>query len=110
MHRNHFHPNRGWEKVQFFKHFQTFLVFNGLFVFFSLESGRDFDWLPITLFWGLGLFVHYLKVFQSDDPQTTRHDERYLLEGEQKQREEDESLELVELKKAPPLWKDDELV
>lgn len=111
MHRNHFDSSRGWEKVQFFKHFQTFLVFNGLFVFFSLESGRDLDWLPITFFWGLGLCIHYLKVFHSEDAGAARRRrERYLLEGEQEQREEEEQMELVELKKPARLWKDDDLV
>jgi len=50
------------EKAKFFKHLYFFLIFNALFLFMALR-GRSFFPLIGTLFWGVGVAFHYLKVF-----------------------------------------------
>lgn len=51
------------KRAKFYKHLIVYLIVNGfVFVTFLLD-GHPFGMFPMTLFWGIGLFFHYLKVF-----------------------------------------------
>lgn len=51
------------EKAKFYKHLYVYLILNSLFFLVSLFRGKPFVSLPVTLFWGIGVFFHYLRVF-----------------------------------------------
>lgn len=51
------------EKAKFYKHLYTFAIVNGIFFVLALFRGRPQAPLMMTLFWGIGLIFHYLRVF-----------------------------------------------
>lgn len=51
------------EKAKFYKHLYTYLIINIVFFLMALFRGRPFAPLAMSLFWGIGLAFHYLKVF-----------------------------------------------
>lgn len=90
----------------FFIHLTVYLFINGINLIEFLEgdsSGRGY--YSMVFFWGIGLFLHYVKVFGSPNP-----DVRYLA-GDKvpplRHESPDENLELRPLRKA---WSDTDLV
>jgi hypothetical protein len=90
----------------FFIHLIVYLFINGINLIEFLEGDSSArGWYSMALFWGIGLFFHYVKVFGS--PQS----EIRSLEGAQSRalrpESPDENLELRPLQKA---WSDKDLV
>lgn len=50
-------------KKAFFNHLVVYLVVNTVFSLVTLFSGEPFGWFPIWGFWGIGLAIHYVKIF-----------------------------------------------
>lgn len=49
----------------FYSHLAFYLVFNGIIIFINLKYSPNVLWFFWTTFsWGLGLFIHALKVFK----------------------------------------------
>lgn len=104
------------EEVKFYKHLTSFVIVNGVFLLLSGGS-----WMPIVLFWGIGLFFHYIKAFGigqngflSEDWENEKREE--YRSGKRSRRsepefEEEEELELRPLEKEKkPSWDDRDLV
>lgn len=51
------------KKAKFYKHLFFYLAFNGFFFTTGLLQGHPMEPLTIAFFWGIGLVIHYLKVF-----------------------------------------------
>lgn len=51
------------QKVRFYKHLYTYVIFVGLMFFLTLLRGRPFAFLPLAVIWGVFVLFHYLKVF-----------------------------------------------
>ncbi|MBK7408241.1 MAG: 2TM domain-containing protein [Saprospirales bacterium] len=51
------------QKKRFFNHLKSFVIVNVVMSFVVALDGNPFDFLPATLFWGMGLAFHYIKVF-----------------------------------------------
>ena len=107
------------EDVKFYKHLTTFVIVNG--VFMIITRGR---WMPIPLFWGIGLFFHYVKAFgigqngflSKDWEEERRDDYQQNRRGRRRpeptvEEEVEEELELPPLQKVKkPTWDDKDLV
>lgn len=52
------------EKVGFYKHLYSFIAVNIMFIIMNLVFSPGEPWFYwITVFWGIGLIGHFLKVF-----------------------------------------------
>ncbi|MBK7335907.1 MAG: 2TM domain-containing protein [Saprospirales bacterium] len=51
------------KKKKFFNHLKTFIIINVVMSLVVAMDGDMFGFLPATLFWGMGLAFHYVKVF-----------------------------------------------
>lgn len=51
------------KKKKFFNHLKTFIIINVVMNIVVSLDGDFFGFLPATLFWGMGLAFHYIKVF-----------------------------------------------
>lgn len=51
------------KKKRFFNHLKTFIIVNVVMSLVVAMDGDMFGFLPATLFWGMGLAFHYVKVF-----------------------------------------------
>ena len=51
------------KKKKFFNHLKTFIIINVVMNIVVSLDGDLFGFLPATLFWGMGLAFHYIKVF-----------------------------------------------
>ena len=50
-------------KKRFFNHLKSFVIVNVVMSIVLALDGNPFDFMPATLFWGMGLAFHYVKVF-----------------------------------------------
>ena len=56
------------EKMEFYKHLMSFIVVNiFLIVLNVLTSPGEWWFYWVTIFWGIALFVHFLKIFVLND-------------------------------------------
>ncbi len=102
------------KKAGFYKHLYSFLIFNGFFFTVALFRGRPFAPFVVTLGWGIGLAIHYIKVFgfpgsgilskEWEDKEVQKEMNR--MAGKNRT-EKEEQLELKELRKN---YDDSELV
>ena len=51
------------KKKRFFNHLKSFVIVNAIMSVVVALDGEPFQFLPATLFWGMGLAFHYVKVF-----------------------------------------------
>ena len=51
------------KKKRFFNHLKSFVIVNAIMLVVVALDGEPFQFLPATLFWGMGLAFHYVKVF-----------------------------------------------
>lgn len=57
---------RADEKIAFYKHLFSFIGVNLMLIilnFLTLGNGNGWWFYWITIFWGIGLLIHFLKVF-----------------------------------------------
>lgn len=55
---------RADEKIGFYKHFYSFVVVNViLFALNAITSFGDWWFYWVTIFWGIGLLAHFLRIF-----------------------------------------------
>ena len=109
------------EKKDFYSHLSTYLVMAiFFFVLNALTSfGQWWFYWPL-LGWGVGLVMHYFKVFGFPgvgpmdakwEQQEMERELRKLDRGQKRMEEEDDYLELPELEKEKQRsWKDEDLV
>ncbi|MCB0522208.1 MAG: 2TM domain-containing protein [Lewinellaceae bacterium] len=103
------------EKAKFYKHLYAYLIFNIVFFVMALFRGRPFAPLAMSLFWGIGLAFHYLKVFglpgsgvlSKEWEDTEVQKEMQKMTGKKSEIKEEEKLDLKELRKN---YDDSELV
>ncbi len=51
-------------RKKFFKHLRAYLIVNTAMSMLLLwDEGNIKDWIPIWIFWGMGLAFHYFKTF-----------------------------------------------
>ena len=102
------------EDVKFYKHLTSFVIINVIFMI--VTRGR---WMPIPLFWGIGLFFHYIKAFgigqsgflSQEWEEERREQHRNRDSRRESSYEEEEELELRPLEKEErPTWSDKDLV
>ncbi|MCB9284241.1 MAG: 2TM domain-containing protein [Lewinellaceae bacterium] len=106
------------KKKRFFNHLKAFVIVNVVMSIIMMLDGDPFDFLPATLFWGMGLAFHYVRVFgipgtniltpEWEDEEIEKEMERIrgkrIVEKEEEMTAplppvKDESLELKELRK-----------
>lgn len=67
------------EKIRFYKHLRRFIIVNVVLIilnFVTLDKGGGHWWFYwITLFWGIILLVHFLKIFVLKDNFDDKRDE-----------------------------------
>ena len=51
------------KKKRFFNHLKAFVIVNVVMSIMVALDGNPFDFMPATLFWGMGLAFHYVRVF-----------------------------------------------
>lgn len=51
------------KKKKFFNHLKAYVIVNIVFMLLSFWDGTPFEFMPMTLFWGMGLAFHYVRVF-----------------------------------------------
>lgn len=51
------------KKKEFYSHLQWFIIVNVGLMFLLMFRGRPTAFMPVTLFWGIGLLFHYVGVF-----------------------------------------------
>lgn len=96
------------ERVKFYKHLQIFIVVNALFIAMSVFHSGQLEWLPMTFFWGIGLFAHYQKVMrQEKEPMRPAKKISGFLPTDVTS---DEYLELKQVKKVKRNWSENDLV
>ena len=55
---------RADEKIGFYRHLYSFIAVNILFIIMNVIFSPNEWWFYwITVFWGIGLIIHFLKVF-----------------------------------------------
>lgn len=55
---------RADEKIAFYKHLMSFIIVNVIFIVLNfLTSPGEWWFYWITVFWGIGLLGHFLRVF-----------------------------------------------
>jgi hypothetical protein len=111
---------RAGEKIGFYRHLRSYLVVNVIMFFVVLFNNGDLGWLSVAMLWGIGLAIHYLKVFglPGAGGALSREWERKLLEKEGAlpgaPRDEEERLDLPELdtlkKRNEKSWDERDLV
>lgn len=100
--RGRFAANGHEAKKEFYQHLQVYLLMNVFFIVMGYRYAEIKDTFAVTFFWGLGVLMHYLRVFgwPSHPP-----------EGASSAAEEE--LELPPLTKSPPeppRWEERDLV
>ena len=81
---------------KFYKHLTWYMAIMGFFLY--KNHGNVFSFLPIVIFWGFGVAIHYFSVFGWDNEQSAN-----------KPAEEEESLD-DEPEDKGPTWSDKDLV
>lgn len=51
------------KKKKFYHHLKSYVIVNGIFMVFMFLEGELWDWMPVALFWGMGLLFHYVNTF-----------------------------------------------
>ncbi len=102
-------------KAKFFKHLYIFAIVNIIWAFFSLFRGRPFMPFPAIILWGIGLAIHYLKVFglPGSGVLSREWEDREIKKEMDKltrQPQEDENTEEMKLKELHKNYKDSDLV
>ena len=101
------------EKVQFFRHLTSYVIVNAAMLAVNALSGTARNWLPVIIFWGIGLAFHYVKAFGvgSNGLGSKAWEKRVLDDEKMDDFEEDDHLELREMEKeTKKSWKDEDLV
>lgn len=101
------------EKVQFFRHLTSYVIVNAAMLAINALNGSIRNWLPVIIFWGIGLAFHYVKAFGLGSGGVgSKEWEKKILDDEKLDDfEDDEHLDLKEIKKEPRKnWKDEDLV
>jgi 2TM domain len=91
------------DKDKFYKHLTWYLAVNAFLTFSGLRNGTIFGAFPVAIFWGIGLFFHYVKVFgwPSDE---------HPWFGGGRDDDDDDKHQRQEPKDEEPKWKDKDLV
>jgi hypothetical protein len=79
-----------------------YLLFNGLFLFFTLKNGGSTGFLYMTFFWGIAVMNHYFKVFGSAINRESHDDYGEYVD--------DHFSEPFEEKRKKPKWRNKDLV
>jgi hypothetical protein len=100
------------EKVKFFKHLTSYVIVNIAMFAVNALNGTWRNWLPVVIFWGIGLAFHYVKAFGfGSQGLGSKEWERRMLNKDADYNEADEHLELKEMEKEPERnWKEEDLV
>ncbi len=102
------------EKLDFHKHLRSFIVTNLMFLGFILFYGGSWLWMMCMFFWGMGLFSQYLKIYGFGKNGYLSEDwEEEIIQEEMRKMgvdEEEDFLELEEIKEKKPLYDDRDLV
>ena len=108
---------RARQKISFYKHLKVYVVINVIMAAFVIFKGPGIHWFPTPLFWGIGLFLHYIKVFglPGTNGLYTEDWEKRIFEEELDQvKKEEEELEEFDLRSRPKekrkTWDDSDLV
>ncbi len=89
-HRMYSQKNYNLRQYKFQKHFRAYLIVNAILAFMAI-GGNDLDgWFPVAFFWGLGVLIHYLKVY-GNAPSPKRSLSMPLVREEDLVRDEPES-------------------
>ncbi|MEL7118762.1 MAG: 2TM domain-containing protein [Bacteroidota bacterium] len=96
-HRRSDYTKEEYESIKFYKHFRTYLIVNAILFFTAVSGNNDFEFWPVTLFWGIGVISHYKKVFG-----------RYPFED--LYNEEEEPIREVNKSRRKKKWRDKDLV
>jgi hypothetical protein len=101
------------EKVKFFKHLTSYVIVNAAMLAVNALNGTYRNWLPVIIFWGIGLAFHYVKAFGfGSQGLGSKEWERKMLNKDKDQDfDDDEYLELKEMDKEPKRnWREEDLV
>jgi hypothetical protein len=101
------------EKVKFIKHLTSFVIVNVMMLLINALSGTIRNWLPVILFWGIGLAFHFVKAYGIGQSGIGSKDweKKMLKKGKREEYEDDEFLDLKEIEKEPRKnWKEEDLV
>ncbi|MCB0640595.1 MAG: 2TM domain-containing protein [Phaeodactylibacter sp.] len=100
------------KKKKFYHHLKSYVIVNGIFMVFMFLEGELWDWMPVALFWGMGLLFHYVNTFglpgsnvlskEWEDEEIER--EYHRLSGgsspKRSKRREDDTLELKDIQRS----------
>lgn len=100
------------EKVKFYRHLTSYIIVNIAMLAVNALNGTYRNWLPVILFWGIGLAFHYVKAFGiGKQGLGSKEWERKMLRKDRDNTEGDEYLELKEMEKEPKKnWREEDLV
>ena len=108
---------RARQKIGFYKHLKIYVVVNVFMAAMLVFKGHAIGWFPTPFFWGIALFLHYVKVFglPGTDGLYTEDWERRIFDEEmdkiKKEDIESDDLELRQMDKEPgKAWDDKDLV
>ncbi len=51
------------KKKGFYGHLASYVAVNTVFLIVTYMEGEGFQWVYVMMFWGIGLIMHYLRVF-----------------------------------------------
>ncbi len=106
---------RAYQKIKFFRHLRTYIVVNFFMLLINIFDGEPFGWMPVIFLWGIGLGLHYLKVFGLPGSGIFSRDwEQKLIEKEienlEDQEEELEDFGRLKVKEKRKSWDEKDLV
>ncbi|MBK6947678.1 MAG: 2TM domain-containing protein [Haliscomenobacter sp.] len=92
------------QKYRFIRHLLIYLGFNAFVIYQHWRGGLGFDWYPMTLGWGIGVAIHYLRAYGWPRGEVRRTGKRLLLSSPDHDQEE------MALKPLDKRWSDKDLV
>ena len=102
------------EKVKFYKHLSSYIIVNAAMLAVNALNGTYRNWLPVIIFWGIGLAFHYVKAFGfgKQGLGSKAWEQKMLKKDHNHQEDEDEEyLDLKEMEKEPEKnWREEDLV
>ena len=100
------------KKKKFYHHLKSYVIVNAVFLIFMFLEDDIFSWLPVTLFWGMGLLFQYINTFGvpgskilSEEWESEEVDREYRRLSSGRRRSE-----RLELKEIRPSYRESDLV
>lgn len=70
---------RADEKIKFYRHLYSFVAVNIMFIIMNAVFSPGEWWFYwVTVFWGIGLIIHFLKVFVFAEKLENEHREKMI--------------------------------